>query len=55
MFAAHFEVWEGIRTNKVTELGDGPVEGGVSEFLVHVDEPSPGEILQNDAVVLDVP
>lgn len=37
----------------LTHLGNSASEGGVSEFLVHVDCFSSGQVSQNDAVVLD--
>ena len=38
---------------KLTHLGNSSSKGGVSEFLVHVDCFSSGQVSEDDAVVLD--
>ena len=41
-----------VKSSKLTHLGDGTSEGGVSELLVHVDWVSSRQVSKNDAVVL---
>ena len=41
------------KKGKLTHLGDGTSEGGVSEFLVHVNSFGSGQVSKDNTVVLE--